>query len=39
MNQVFVVNSMVEAFDVVKAIATTEDTILIENDLPDAFIH
>ena len=39
MNQVFVVNSMVEAFDVVRAIATTEDTILIENDLPDAFIH
>jgi UDP-N-acetylmuramoyl-tripeptide--D-alanyl-D-alanine ligase len=39
MNQVYVVNSMVEAFDVVKAIATTEDTILIENDLPDAFIH
>lgn len=39
MNQVYVVNSMVEAFDVVKAIASTEDTILIENDLPDAFIH
>lgn len=39
MDQVFVVNSMVEAFDVVKAIATPEDTILIENDLPDAFIH
>jgi UDP-N-acetylmuramoyl-tripeptide--D-alanyl-D-alanine ligase len=39
MDQVHVVGSMLEAFDVVKAQATPADTILIENDLPDAFIH
>lgn len=39
MEHVHVVDSMVKAFDVVKSSATSEDTILIENDLPDAFIH
>lgn len=39
MNHVHVVNSIQEAFDVVKKKATPQDTILIENDLPDAFIH
>ncbi len=39
MEHVHVVGSMLEAFDVMKAQATTSDTILIENDLPDAFIH
>jgi UDP-N-acetylmuramoyl-tripeptide--D-alanyl-D-alanine ligase len=39
MNHVHVVNSTHEAFEVVKKKATPQDTILIENDLPDAFIH
>lgn len=39
MNHVHVVNSIQEAFDVVRKKATPQDTILIENDLPDAFIH
>lgn len=39
MNHVHVVNSTSEAFEVVKKKATPADSILIENDLPDAFIH
>ncbi len=39
MDHVVVVDSMVKAFDVIKKHADIHDTILIENDLPDAFIH
>jgi UDP-N-acetylmuramoyl-tripeptide--D-alanyl-D-alanine ligase len=39
MDHVHVVNSTKEAFDLIKKKATPQDSILIENDLPDAFIH
>lgn len=39
MEAVHVVNSMQAAFDLVKQKASVHDTILIENDLPDAFIY
>jgi UDP-N-acetylmuramoyl-tripeptide--D-alanyl-D-alanine ligase len=39
MDNVLVVDSMLKAFDIIKTQASLEDTILIENDLPDAFIH
>lgn len=39
MTHVHVVNSTQEAFELVKRKATPYDSILIENDLPDAFIH
>lgn len=39
MMHVHVVNSTQEAFELVKRKATANDSILIENDLPDAFIH
>lgn len=39
MSHVHVVNSTQEAFELVKKKATQSDSILIENDLPDAFIH
>ena len=39
MDNVVVVDSMIKAFDVIKTQASLDDTILIENDLPDAFIH
>jgi UDP-N-acetylmuramoyl-tripeptide--D-alanyl-D-alanine ligase len=39
MDHVHVVNSTKEAFDFIKKKATPQDSILIENDLPDAFIH
>ena len=39
MDQVFVVDSMLAAFDLMKQRASGADTILIENDLPDAFLH
>jgi UDP-N-acetylmuramoyl-tripeptide--D-alanyl-D-alanine ligase len=39
MDNVVVVDSMLKAFDIIKTQASLDDTILIENDLPDAFIH
>ena len=39
MNNVKVVNSEKEAFSFVYANFTVKDTILLENDLPDAFLH
>lgn len=33
------VDSMLAAFDLMKQRASGADTILIENDLPDAFLH
>lgn len=39
MNNVMVVQSEKEAFEKVYANFTVKDTILLENDLPDAFIH
>ena len=39
MNHVHVVDTVKEAFAYVYQNATTEDTILLENDLPDAFSH
>lgn len=39
MNNVKVVNSEKEAFNEVYANFSVNDTILLENDLPDAFIH
>ena len=37
MDRVSVVDKVTEAFDIVYRITTPEDTILLENDLPDAF--
>ena len=37
MNHVSVVDKVTEAFDIVYRITTPADTILLENDLPDAF--
>lgn len=37
MDHVSVVDKVTEAFDIVYRITTPEDTILLENDLPDAF--
>ncbi len=37
MDHVSVVDKVKEAFDIVYSITTPEDTILLENDLPDAF--
>ncbi len=37
MDRVYVVDRVTEAFDIVYRITTGEDTILLENDLPDAF--
>jgi len=37
MSDVHVVQNVKEAFSLVYQLATTEDTILLENDLPDAF--
>ena len=39
MDHVKVVKMVKEAFGLVYAQATPEDTILLENDLPDAFSH
>ena len=39
MNNVKVVNSEKEAFNEVYTKYSVKDTILLENDLPDAFIH
>ena len=39
MNNVKIVNSEKEAFSFVYANFTVKDTILLENDLPDAFLH
>lgn len=39
MNNVLVVDKVAEAFDHVYSTASREDTILLENDLPDAFNH
>lgn len=39
MNQVLVVSKVTEAFTFVYGNCTPEDTILLENDLPDAFNH
>ena len=39
MNNVHVVDTVKEAFNLVYREATPEDTILLENDLPDAFSH
>lgn len=39
MNQVFVVSKVTEAFALVYQSCTPKDTILLENDLPDAFNH
>lgn len=39
MNQVLVVDKVKEAFQYVYTHATPQDTILLENDLPDAFNH
>lgn len=39
MNNVRVCKSVKEAFTLVYKLATPEDTILLENDLPDAFSH
>ncbi len=39
MNNVHVVDTVKEAFNIVYKEATPEDTILLENDLPDAFSH
>lgn len=39
MNNVLVVNTEKEAFNEVYSRFTTKDTILLENDLPDAFLH
>ena len=39
MDHVKVVSSVKEAFAIIWAHATKEDTILLENDLPDAFSH
>ena len=39
MNNVHIVDNVKEAFNIVYREATPEDTILLENDLPDAFNH
>ena len=39
MNNVHIVDNVKEAFNLVYREATPEDTILLENDLPDAFSH
>ena len=39
MEHVSVVDRVTEAFDIVYRLTTPEDTILLENDLPDAFNH
>ena len=39
MNNVKIVSSEKEAFNFVYANFTVKDTILLENDLPDAFLH
>ena len=39
MDNVLVVSKVKEAFQYVWNNATPEDTILLENDLPDAFNH
>ena len=39
MDSVYVVDTVKEAFGLVYAQATPQDTILLENDLPDAFSH
>lgn len=39
MDKVLVVDKVVEAFNYVYTHATPQDTILLENDLPDAFNH
>lgn len=39
MNNVFIANSEKEAFNKVYSDFTIKDTILLENDLPDAFLH
>ncbi len=36
---IHIVNTMYEAFELLNCIAMKEDTVLIENDLPDAFNH
>ena len=37
MDNVIVKETVKQAFDTVYTLATTNDTILLENDLPDAF--
>ena len=37
MNNVYVTKTVKEAFALVYQLADTKDTILLENDLPDAF--
>lgn len=39
LNEIHVCKTVKEAFDLVYRLATSEDTILLENDLPDAFNH
>lgn len=39
MDQVYVVSSIQEAFTLLSRLASPEDTVLLENDLPDAFNH
>lgn len=39
MNNVHIVDNVKQAFNIVYQEATPEDTILLENDLPDAFSH
>lgn len=39
MKHVKVVDKVSEAFDIVYSTASRQDTILLENDLPDAFNH
>ena len=39
MKHVTVVDKVAEAFDIVYSTASRQDTILLENDLPDAFNH
>ena len=39
MEHVKVVDKVSEAFDIVYSTASRQDTILLENDLPDAFNH
>ena len=39
MEHVTVVDKVAEAFELVYSTASRQDTILLENDLPDAFNH
>ncbi|MEG0506624.1 MAG: UDP-N-acetylmuramoyl-tripeptide--D-alanyl-D-alanine ligase [Longicatena sp.] len=39
LNHVHIVSSIREAFEIVRKLATPNDTVLLENDLPDAFNH